>query len=318
MSRRLAVTALPLLLAVGCAQMPNGHGDAERDRAAMSPAERFATDIEAADQAMEGAIGRMDSFEHLAAREDSAITYAIGTNRNPQLLPSAGGVAEATGRVLAPSFAALGDYGHVLAQVAAGQPVQAKPSASGTELAEAAARALDQVRTSAGVTVSPEMREAGLRAIVTLADMPEQLTKNRGARPSLNQLVSEAQPHVKALTAMLQELLGETQQQGVRNAIRTRRLALDDAHTRFLNAVRTDRTAGPAERYAIFRSVSELREGDPAQGTLQQISTLLAALATAHDALDDGAADAEAKVLGFEAAVDRLATLTTLSRRAGQ
>src|SRR5690349_15362714 len=99
MSRRLALFALPLLLAAGCAQMTPEQA-AQRDRAAMSPPARFAASVEAADQAMEVAVGRMDSFERLAAREDNAISYAVGTRGNPQLLPPAGGVSEATGRVL--------------------------------------------------------------------------------------------------------------------------------------------------------------------------------------------------------------------------
>jgi hypothetical protein len=51
---------------------------------------------------------------------------------------------------------------------------------------------------------------------------------------------------------------------------------------------------------------------------LAQVHALLGALANAHDALDDGAADAEAKVAGFEVAVERLVALTGQNRRAGQ
>lgn len=315
MSRRLALLALPLMLVAGCAQPGS---EAQRDRANMGPAERFATSVEASDQAMEAAIVRMDAFERLAGREDSAIAYATGANASPQLLPPAGGVAELTGRVLAPAFTALGDYGHILAQAAAGTPIQAKASPPGAELAAAAGRALDSLRTGAGVNLAPAVREAGLAAIATLADLPEQLTKDHGSRPSLVAVVGRAQPQVAALTAMLRAVVGADQDQGVRRTIRSRRETLNTAHGRFLAAVRNDRTAGPAERYAIFRMVAELREGDPAPGTLAQITSLLAALSNAHDALDEGAADADAKVAGFEAAVERLGQLTEQNRRAGQ
>ena len=317
MSRRYALFALPLLLVAGCAQVEGGP-NAGQERASGTPAGRFAGSVEASDHAMEAAIGRMDAFERLAAREDSAIGYAVGGNVPAQLLPSAPGVAETAGRVLAPAFTALGDYGHILAQAAAGLPIQAKASPTGAELSAATTAALETLRTQAGITLDPAVREAGLAAIVALADLPEQLTKNRGSRVSLATVVSEAHPKVKALTAMLQAVLGANQETGVRGAIRTRRLALNAAHSRFLAAVRADRTAGPADRYAIFRTVAELREGDPAQGTLAQVVTLLNALTQAHDALDEGAADADAKVAGFEAAAERLTALGEQTRRAGQ
>ena len=317
MSRRYALLALPLLLAAGCAQ--TGRDRSVRlDEATQTPAGRFAASIETADDAMERAIGRMDSFERLAAREDAAIGYATGGNAAPQLLRPGGGAAETVGRVLAPAFTALGDYGQVLAQAAGSTPIQAKASATGEQLAAAASAALDQMRANAGVDLDPALREAGLRAIVTLADLPEQLTKNRSSQTTLAALVHQADPQVKALTSMLQSLLGASPEQGVRNAIRARRLGLNAAHTRFLAAVRADRNAGPADRYAIFRSVADLREGDPAQGTLAQVVVLLGSLAQAHGALADGATDAEAKVAGFEAAVERLTALGEQSRRAGQ
>ncbi len=315
MSRRYALLSLPLLLAAGCAQMER---EPSRERASQSPAGRFAGSVEASDHAMETAIGRMSAFERLAAREDSAIGYAVGSNTTPQLLPGSGGVAEITGRVLAPAFTALGDYGHILAQAAAGQAIQAKPSPPGTELAAAAGKALDELASTARVSVAPAVRTAGLAAIASLADLPEQLTKNHGSRPSLAQVVSQAEPQVKALVALLQGVIGGNTESGARAVLRGRRLALDAAHGRFLAAVRADRTAGPADRYAIFRTVAELREGDPAQGTLAQVHSLLGSLSQAHDALDEGAADADAKVAGFEAAVDRLTALGEQSRRAGQ
>ena len=322
MSRRLVLLALPLLLVAGCAHHRDhrGAGAAQRNPASQNPAERFATNVEAADQAVERAILRMDAFERLAGREDSAISYAVSTGRTPapQLLPAAGGVGELTGRVLAPAFTALGDYGHVLAQAAVGTPIQAKRSPPGAELAASAGRALDALKTTAGVTLTPAVREAGLAAITHLADLPETMTKERGTRPGMAAVVTAAQPHVHALTTMLREVLGTETSKGVRSVIRTRRVALNEAHGRFLSAVQRDRTAGPADRYAIFRTVAELREGDPAPGTLAQLVTLLASLSTAHDALDEGAADAAAKVAGFEDAVEHLAHLGEQSRRAGE
>jgi hypothetical protein len=315
MSRRYALLTLPLLLAAGCAQMSQDPG---RDRAGQTPAARFAGSVEASDHAMETAIGRMASFERLAGREDNAIGYAVGGNATPQLLPAGGGVAETTGRVLAPAFTALGDYGHILAQAAARQPIQAKQSPSGADLSAAAGKALDELAASARVVVPPAVRTAGLAAIATLADLPEQLTKNTGSRPSMAGVVSQAEPQVKALVVMLQAVIGSSTETGVRSVIRSRRLALDAAQNRFLAAVRADRTAGPADRYAIFRTVAELREGDPAQGTLAQVYSLLASLGQAHDALDEGAADADAKVAGFEGAVERLMALGEQTRRAGQ
>ncbi len=314
MSRRYALLALPLLLAAGCAQT-GSDSPAAQERANNTPAGRFASSVESSDHAMEVAIGRMDAFERLASREDSAIGYAVGGNTTPNLLPSASGVAELTGRVLAPAFTALGDYGHILAQAASGTPIQAKASPTGEQLVASATQALDQLRSTAGITVEAAVREAGLRAIASLADLPEQMTKNRGSRVSLATVVSAAEPQVKALTTMLQAVIGATQETGVRGAIRTRRLALNAAHARFLSAVRADRTAGPADRYAIFRTVAELREGDPAQGTLAQVYSLLSSLSQAHDALDEGAADADAKVAGFEAGVERLTALGEQSRR---
>ncbi len=315
MSRRYALLTLPLLLAAGCAQMTQEPG---RDRASQSPAARFAGSVESSDHAMETAIGRMEAFERLASREDSAIGYAVGTNTAPQLLPAGGGVAETAGRLLAPAFTALGDYGHILAQAAAMRPIQAKQSPSGADLAAAAGKALDELAASARVTVAPAVRTAGLAAIASLADLPEQLTKNAGSRPSLATVVSQADPQVKALVVMLQAVIGGTTETGVRAVIRSRRMALDTTQARFLAAVRADRTAGPADRYAIFRTVAELREGDPAQGTLAQVHSLLGSLGQAHDALDEGAADADAKVAGFEASVDRLTALGEQTRRAGQ
>ncbi len=317
MSRRYALLALPLLMVAGCAQM-NQEPAARRDRATMNTPERFATSVEAADHAVETALGRMQAFEHLAAREDTAIGYALGGNAPAQLQPASTSVAELTGRVLAPAFTALGDYGHILAQAAAGIPIQAKESPSGTDLAESARRALDQLRTAANLNLPTAVRDAGLAAITSLADLPEHMTKNRGSRVAMAEMVSAAEPQVKALTVMLQVVLGANAESGARNAIRTRRLALDASHARFLSAVRADRTAGPAERYGIFRAVAEVREGDPAPGTLAQLYTLLASLSAAHDALDEGAADADAKVAGFEAAVQRLTALGEQTRRAGQ
>lgn len=315
MSLRRSLLALPLLLAAGCAQTPG----AAPDRANLSPAGLFAVTVENADETMERAIGRMDAFERLAAREDAAIEYAAGrgTGPAPAFTPGGPGVAEATGRVLAPAFTALGSYGHVLAQIAAGEPVAPRPSPSGAQLAQAMRNGLEMLRGTAGVQPGAAAQEAGLRAVAYLANVPEQLARATG-RPALQALVNESQPHVAALAALLQEVVGPTTETGARRAIRARRLALNESQGRFLQMVRADRGVSAAERYAIFRTVSELREGDPAPGTLQQVGTVLETMAAAHGALAQGREDAANRSAGFAAAVDQLATLTQQTRRGEQ
>ena len=160
------------------------------------------------------------------------------------------------------------------------------------------------------VAVPEAVRGAGLAGITALADLPETLAKRPGAE-SLAAVVQEAQPHVAAVSTMLREMLGTTGEQGARGAIRSRRMALDSAHARFLAAVRADRSTGPAQRYAIYRSISDLREGDPAPGTMAGIVTALQAMEQAHAALATSGEgpDADAKAAAFEAAVARLARL---------
>ena len=101
--------------------------------------------------------------------------------------------------------------------------------------------------------------------------------------------------------------------------LRTRRLGLNASHERFLTAVRADRTAGPATRYALFRQVSDMREGDPAQGTMSSILQVVGTLEAAHAALAAGSEtpDASGRVGAFEAATARLGALTEANRRGG-
>lgn len=311
MPRRLA----PLLLAPGvllgaCAQ-----------QMAAPPAPtalRFAQSLEQADQSVEAAVVRMDGFERLALREDAAIVYASGGNRPVPSRFNAvqAGAAEAAGRVLAPGFAALGDYAHILAQAAGGQPFSPKPSPSGAELARDAAAGLDAVRTATGTAVPEALRTAGLAGITALADLPETLSK-RGGTPTLAGMVAEAQPHVLAVTALLREVIGRDAERATRGVLRTRRLGLNAAQERFLALVRADRTAGPATRYAIYRQINEMRERDPAQGTISSVYRLLEALDAAHQALATGTETPETagRVSAFEAAATRLSSLAEASGR---
>src|SRR5690242_4374484 len=114
LQRRTALIALPALLAAGCAQTGSQAGPA------APAAQRFAAALEEADAAVDGVIARMDGFERMAAREDAAIAFAAGDDRRgaaPRFTPPPAGAAEAAGRVLNPAFVALGDYGHLLAEV---------------------------------------------------------------------------------------------------------------------------------------------------------------------------------------------------------
>src|SRR4051794_10578026 len=99
---RLMLLALPLL--AGCAQM------GERPEPPAPVSLRFAQTLDGATEAVDEAIGRMDGFERMAQREDSAIAFAIGGRGVPagRFTAPPAGAAEAAGRVLAPAFAALG------------------------------------------------------------------------------------------------------------------------------------------------------------------------------------------------------------------
>lgn len=277
---------------------------------------RFATALDHADEAVDGVIARMDGFERLAMREDAAIAFAAGGRGAPPARFTAppAGAAEAAGRAISPAFAALADYGHVLALAAGGQPVAATPGVSGEALAAAAAQGLRAVQEASGTPVLEPVRTAGLAGITALADLPAAVAQRRTA-PTLEALVAEGQPHVTAIAALLRAVIGPEPGQGTRGAIRARREALDAQQARFLAALRADSRIGAGERYAIFRSVAELRDTDPAQGNFTAIIDLLAALEAAHGALAAGGPEGEAKVTAFEAAVARLTALSAGSRR---
>jgi hypothetical protein len=221
---------------------------------------------------------------------------------------------EAAGRVLSPAFTALSDYAHLLDQVAEGERIQGKPGPSGQQLATAVANGLNAVQAASGTPVMEPVRSAGLAGITALSDMPETMTRG-GARPTLAGMVAAGQPHLQAVTALLRAVIGPEIGQGTRGAIRARREALDAQHSRFLAALRSDGRIGAGERYSIFRSVAELRDSDPAQGTFAALNDLLTAIESAHAALAVDGPDAEAKVAALEAAVARVSVTTEGSRR---
>ncbi|MBL6454443.1 hypothetical protein JMJ55_03845 [Belnapia sp. T6] len=305
--RHMILLALPVL--AGCAQMG---GQAEPP---ASAAARFAATLVSAEQAVDDAVARMDGFERMAQREDQAIAFALSGRTAPPARFTAppAAAAEAAGRVLAPVFAALGDYAHALASVAAGQPVRAGGDPGGRALSEATANGLAAVQAASGTPVLEPVKTAGLAGVAALADVPARIAAS--GKPSLGALVNEQQPHMVAVVALLRAVIGPEPGQGTRGAIRARREGLDAQQARFLSALRTDGRIGPAERYSIFRSVSESRDNDPAQGNFSAIIDLLAALEQAHGALAVDGPDAEAQIAAMAAAVERLEDLTEGSRR---
>ncbi len=305
---RLMLLALPLL--AGCAQM------GERPDPPAPASLRFAQMLDRADDAVDEAIGRMDSFERMAQREDSAIAFAVGGRQAPagHFTAPPAGASEAAGRVLAPAFTALGDYAHVLAAAAGGQRVRDETAGNGQALAQATAKGLDAVQAASGTPVLEPVRTAGVAGVAALADLPAVLAQRREA-PSLAALVQEGQPHVAAVIAMLHAVIGPEPGLGTRGAIRARREGLDAQQARFLAALRTDGRIGAGERYSIFRSLAEGRDNDPAQGNLEAINELLTAIEQAHAALAADRADAEAKVAALELAVARLSALTEGAQR---
>ncbi len=307
--RRAILLALPALVLAGCAQPGL--------REPPAPAAlRFGVALAGASEAVDDAVDRMDGFERMAARENAAIAYAAGGQRGgaPRFTPPPAGAAEATGRVLDPAFLALGDYGHVLAQAAAGEPLQPRPSPSGQQLARAAEAGLQAVHAASGILVAEPVRNRGLAGIAALADLPRALAQP-GRTVAVSRLVEEAQPHLVAVATMLRAVIGPEPGQGIRGAIRARREALNASQERFLEALRSDRRIGPGERYSIFRSISELRDSDPAEDTFAALIDLLATMERAHAALGAGSSDAAAWVAAFEAALVRLGALSEASGR---
>ncbi|RAI56286.1 hypothetical protein [Roseicella frigidaeris] len=306
--RRALVLLLPLL-AMGCA----GRGE----QAPPAPlALRFGTALETADPSADALVGRMDEFERMVLREEAAVAFAEGGHRSgpPRLHPPLAGAAEAAGRVLMPAFTALGDYGHGLAQLAAGDAVEPRSGPSGALLARAAEDGVAAVQQASGTVVPAPVRQAGIAAIAALSELPDRFAAaGRGASPDA--MVAEATPHVAAIAALLRAVIGAETGQGTRGALRARREGLDALQTRFLGAVAADRRLGVAERYTIYRGVAALRDDDPAQGSFAALVEVVASLEAAQAALAGRGADAEARVAAFEAAVARLGVMAEASRR---
>lgn len=306
--RRALVLLLPLLV-MGCA----GRGE----RAAPAPlALRFGAALEAADPSADALVTRVDEFERMVLREDAAIAFAEGGRKAgpARLHPPLAGAAEAAGRVLMPAFTALGDYGHGLAQLADGEPVEPRSGPSGARLARAAEDGLLAVRQASGTGVPEAVRRAGLEGIMALSDLSDGMAA-AGRNASLDATIAEAAPHVTAVAALLRAVIGAETGQGTRGAIQARREGLDAQQTRFLGAVAADRRLGVAERYAIYRGVAAMRDDDPAQGSFGALVEVLASLEAAHAALAARGADAETKVAAFEAAVAQLGVMAEASRR---
>jgi hypothetical protein len=308
--RRPVLLAALLPLAAACA--------GRRDREAETAAERFAAALEASEGAVDGLISRMDGFERHAAQEEEAIAFATGRGRTgtppSRFTPPPAGAADAAGRVLDGAFAALGDYGEVLAQASSGQRVSDREGLNGEALARATASALDALRASGGGAVPEAERQAGLRGIAALADLPQAVAR-RGNRPTQAAVVAEAQPHVAATAALLRAAIGAERGQGARGAIAARREALDASQARLLAAVRADGRVGPTGRYSEFRGISDSRDNDPAEGAFTALLTLIDAMEQAHAALGAEGPDADAKVAAFELAVLRLRSYNEASRR---
>ncbi|WP_149535312.1 hypothetical protein [Siccirubricoccus phaeus] len=292
------VFLLALLALAGCARTGGGMEE-------PSLASRFAQALGNADPVVESAIERMDGFERLALREEAAIAFASGGRSVPAFDPQSAGAVELAGEVLDPGFAALSAYARALGDVAEGERVEAAPGPDGAELSQAMAVALDRLAASGTAAVPAAQREAGLAGVASLAELPRALVR-RGGRAELGAVVAEADPSLRAVTALLRGVLGAEAGSGARGAIRTRRATLEAQHRRFLQAVQRDSRISAGERYAIFRSVAELRDEDPAEDTLAAVVALLDALAAAHAALAADQGGAAAKVGAFEAAVTEL------------
>jgi hypothetical protein len=302
--RRTAVALLLLSAAWGVAGCATQRGGGP---SGAGPAERFATALEASDPAVDAAIAQMDAFERRAAREESAVAFALGrggTARAGVAAPAAApGAAEAAGDVLAPAFTALGDYADALQQAAAGGVVAPRPSPGGPVLAQAAAQGLGAVRA----TVPPATRDAGLAAI---ANLPAVASGAAGRRVAPAALAQGAQPHLAATAALLRAVIGADPGAGTRGAVGARRSALDAAHARLLDAAAADRSMGAGGRYALYQSLAAMRDEDPIPEAFDAILALLAAMEEAHAAVASAAPDAEGKVAAFESAMAGLIALS--------
>ena len=317
--RRALLLSLAPLLLVGVAGCAGSRGPGEAEGTVW----RFAAALDAAEDAVDRLIARMDGFERQAAAEEEAIAFATGgAGRGgrargelfPRCTPAPAGAADAAGRVLDTAFAALDDYSEVLAQAAAGRRVIDADGLNGEQLARAAGAALEDLRRTGGGSVPEAERRAGLQGIAALADLPQAIAR-RGRRPTEAAVVAEAQPHVAATAALLRAAIGAGPGQGARGAIATRQSRLDASQARLLAAVRSDRSAGPTTRYNVFRGIAEARDDDPDEGAFDALLALIAAMEQAHAALGTGGPDADAKVAAFESAVLRLRSYDEASRR---
>ena len=310
--RRTVLLSLAPLVAAGCAG-----GRRERE-ASADAARRFAATLDSAKEAVDGLIDRMDGFERQSAQEENAVAFATGRGRRGEppsrFTPAPAGAADAAGRVLDAAFAALEDYSEVLAQAASGQRVRDVEGLNGEGLARATASGLDALRRSGGGAVPEAQRDAGLRGIAALADLPATLGRS-GRRPTEAAMVAEAQPHLEATAALLRATIGAGPGQGARGAIAARQNALDASQARLLAAVRADTRVGPTARYNTFRSIAEARDDDPDENAFDALLALVAAMEQAHAALGAGGTDANAKVAAFELAVLRLRSYNEASRR---
>ena len=308
---RLTAFALPLLLVAGCATPPP-----PTDRADMPAGQRFAGRLETAEVNASEAVRRVADFEQVVAREEAAVTYALGTRR--PAATSTTSAAEAAALVLAPAFTAIGDYGHVLDHAATGRPLSTRPGQPGADLAKAAEAGLAAVQASAGVTVAPDVRTAGLAGIAALSDIAETLAM-RGSEPGLQALTQDAAPHLNAVVELLRQVLGTSQGQAVRGAVRANRGQLNAAHDRLLVAARSS-NRDPVVRYGLYRSIAALRDNDPVQGSIGAVVTVLETMRDAHSALaaDPSSADAANKVAVFDQAVQALGEIAGVQQQAAE
>lgn len=311
-SRRTVLLSLPVALAASACAGGGRRGGREAD------AEwRFAAALDAAEDATDALVLRMDAFERQAAADEEAIDFATGRGRlgaQPRFTPAPAGAADAAGRVIDAAFAALGDYGEVLAQAASGRRVTDAEGPNGEGFARVAEAGLEELRRTGGGAVPEAQRQAGLRGIAALADLPGTLARG-GQRPTEAAMLAEARPHVAAIAALLRAAIGTGPGQGARGAINARQNALDASHARLLAAVRADNRVGPTERYNVFRSVAEARDDDPDEDAFEALVALVDAMEQAHAALGTEGAEADAKVAAFEAAVLRLRAYNEASRR---
>lgn len=282
MTVRRVLLLLPLLTVACAAQPPAG----------PTPAARFATAVQQADDTAEKVFDHMEGFERRVAREQAAMGYALSV---PAAAGPTRGVASAAGNVIAPGLAAIAAHAERLEAAATGDRPEIE---DGAELLDDGATAgLEQLR-QAGVVVPEADRRAGLAAITALARGPG----GDPRRATAATLAAGANAEVRAVTGLLRRVIGDAGT-GTSGALRVQRATLDASEARFLDSVRRDRRLGPAQRYALVRELAEAREGDPLLGTFDAMIAVLAAIDTAHAGIAAGGGAGE--VAALEAAVAR-------------